>query len=373
MAAKDMSAQQQSPANAAGRGEGEQGTGAAGPAGASSSAATTMQEFLAFRCNFVSRDGAPCTQVLSEAWVTQCSHVFCAHHAREWFGTNDDCPICRDGRVKMVRSDFSRSGSARRRNMSLVGLTPLDIMQASETALNFWVNQKVFEHRKLGSHHGKMVEHHKKMEEVIKQRLKEVETSCNKLEDEQRDLQKKIEVTEQTIGEADVELRSLRRQVADAEEQQKSLAKRLSGDPRRECFAWAATLSPGVEGRSGGNGGGSSRQNRSMDLLGQSGRFSSSVGRGGFSETPGSISRTSRSADARIQEREATPSTRLRADSIAGSRIGGNASAASARAEIQGFDQRVASVSSSSSRLRRLPTFTPGVLGTGRLTKRRIT
>eukprot|EP00929_Paragymnodinium_shiwhaense_P071247 TRINITY_DN36233_c0_g1_i1.p1 TRINITY_DN36233_c0_g1~~TRINITY_DN36233_c0_g1_i1.p1 ORF type:complete len:400 (-),score=74.72 TRINITY_DN36233_c0_g1_i1:341-1540(-) len=219
---------------------------AQGSSGARTDAAkVTLQDFCAFRCNYAGKDGEQCTQeLLEDTWVTQCSHVFCPKHARQWFEGHDDCPVCRQGAVKLVRMNFGPSNGRNSKRMSLVGMTPMEIMAASETALNFWVDQKALEFQKRAKRKVAMTERQKKMEEVIRDRLKIAEDMCNRLEEDQKDLQRKIDETDKDNSRAQEEVRVLKRELAEAEDQYSDFAKRISGDQRREFFRRPLVASP---------------------------------------------------------------------------------------------------------------------------------
>ena len=54
--------------------------------------------------------GEPPFRRTFDSWstVAQCPHMFCYHHAKEWFAAHDDCPICCNGPVKIVKMNFAR-------------------------------------------------------------------------------------------------------------------------------------------------------------------------------------------------------------------------------------------------------------------------
>lgn len=203
------------------------------------SAVAPMNEFLRFGCNFVvGRSGELCAQALSgEAWVTQCSHLLCPKHAQEWFEGHDDCPVCRAGATRLVKMDFRASGrSGKRERMALVGMTPPEIISATETALNFWVDQKAYEHQTKKKRRGALTARQTQIKEAVEVRLKEADTACSGLEAEQKTLQAKLEATDQENAKANEELRALKREVVEAQEQYNSLASRLADGQRHDFF-----------------------------------------------------------------------------------------------------------------------------------------
>ncbi|CAE8700545.1 unnamed protein product, partial [Polarella glacialis] len=59
-------------------------------------------EVLALHCNFVQQNGRPCACRTDVGWLTCCAHLFCSNHAKEWFGSNMDCPLCKTGEAVNV-------------------------------------------------------------------------------------------------------------------------------------------------------------------------------------------------------------------------------------------------------------------------------
>lgn len=312
------------------------------------------EEFLCFHCNFIGQSGEACKQAIEDGWVTQCSHVFCFQHAKEWFADHDDCPICRgDQRVKMVRMNFSRAQAQRRSRMSLVGLTPQDIIRASENALNFWVDQKVFEFHNIQRRNVSLVEHHKKVEDSVRQRLKVAEDSCNGLEAETRDLQKKIEETDAGNAKAEQEVQRLKRQIAEAEEQYYSLVQRRHASHRMEFFQ-RPLMSEAAPGSA-------RRAPQSMGLRGEAprderDRTTSAFGGGAFASH-----QNVRSHQPRSDGVVAGGYGDARGDTYVAAGYGG--------AEARGYNVGRGGVAAGA---RRLPTFTPGMIGAGRVNKRRL-
>lgn len=219
-----------------------------------------IEDFLAFRCNYCGQDGKACSVILNEAFVTGCSHLFCAQHAKEWFGANDDCPICRNGSARLLHVDLSQAASKKRRFMSLVGMTPPEIMQASETALNFWLDQKVFEFQMGAKRQGVLADRYQKTEELVKARLVEAEHACNGLQEERRLLEQRIEEAERDNSKATEQLRELERELSAAEEEHHSLHSRVSHGDDKAFFRRPLPVTSPVP--ASGNGGSARRSDQ---------------------------------------------------------------------------------------------------------------
>lgn len=102
-------------------------------------------ELLALHCNFVLLNGRPCACRIDVGWLTNCSHLFCAEHAKEWFASNVDCPVCHgSGAVRVLKVDFNRP--SKERNLAMMGFLPSQVFQAASEAFGFWAQQKMLEH-----------------------------------------------------------------------------------------------------------------------------------------------------------------------------------------------------------------------------------
>lgn len=272
-------------------------------------------ELLVFHCNFATK-GELCRHPLKEGWVTACSHLFCYEHAKEWFQSHNDCPVCRCGKINLIRMDLSQASVKRRGRMSLIGMTPPEIIQASETALNFWVDQKVFEFHMKGKRQNQLINQQKSIEEHIKTKLREAEATCNALEAEQQQLQQQIDEKEKENRKVSEELQRLRWDLAAAEDRHNSLQKQVAGEQRQEVFRRPLIEVGSVSCASAG------MVPASRGKLGEA----KGVSHCNTFEEPRAASRTGSFTDF----------------------MGASAS-------------------------RKLPTFTPGFLGSGRVTKRKIT
>lgn len=279
-------------------------------------------ELLCFHCNFATKDGEPCSRPIKEGWITACSHLLCYEHAKAWFQDHEDCPLCRAGKVKLVRMDLSEASARRRGRMQLIGMSPPEIMEASETALSFWVDQKVFEFQRSSRRQGQLLSHQKSVEELIKAKLREAEETCNALEAEQRALQQRIDERERENCRAGEELKRLRWDFTAAEERHANLQKQVAGERRQELFRRPLAEAPTPP------------------------RSTARAGAAGQAPLRGLGAGSTEPRPARLPERA----------------TGTPAPQANAFGEFLGAHPS-----------RKLPTFTPGFLGTGRITKRRIT
>lgn len=96
---------------------------------------------VAFHCNFMVQTGRPCGCQVREGWVTSCAHIFCEKHAKEWFNSNMDCPVCCNGKhPRVMKMSFERSPKTD--SQRVLGLFPNEILQAAGDALEFWAHQK---------------------------------------------------------------------------------------------------------------------------------------------------------------------------------------------------------------------------------------
>jgi len=119
--------------------------------------------------------------------------------------------------------------------MALFGMTPPEIMQATQTAWSFWVDQKVYEFQSAGQRQKQLTDRQKTVEEHIKSKLREVEATCNAMKAE-RQLNKKIDEAEQEKRKVSEELERLRCEVAAAEDRHSRLQRQVLGEQRHELF-----------------------------------------------------------------------------------------------------------------------------------------
>eukprot|EP00747_Dinoflagellata_sp_TGD_P207168 gnl/TRDRNA2_/TRDRNA2_80768_c0_seq1.p1 gnl/TRDRNA2_/TRDRNA2_80768_c0~~gnl/TRDRNA2_/TRDRNA2_80768_c0_seq1.p1 ORF type:complete len:343 (+),score=62.89 gnl/TRDRNA2_/TRDRNA2_80768_c0_seq1:79-1107(+) len=192
----------------------------------------TLDNFLGFHCNF-EQNGEICgKRIEEEGWITGCSHLFCYEHANAWFQNHDDCPLCRNGQVKLVRTDLSRAGAKKRGRVALVGMAPPEIIEAADTALNFWLDQKAHEFFKKGARQRSLLDHQRKIEGLVKERLGDAEAACSKLEAEQQMLHKKVSEVDREATKAEEEGKGLKKQLTATNEKYRSLQQRLAATQR---------------------------------------------------------------------------------------------------------------------------------------------
>jgi len=109
-------------------------------------------------------------------------------------------------------------------------------MKATEQALSFWVHQKIYEFQAIWQRQRQLTNQQKTVEEHIKSKLKEAEAKCNTMEAEQQQLNKKIDVVEKEKSKVSEELECLRCEVAAAEDRHSRLQKQVSGEQRQDLF-----------------------------------------------------------------------------------------------------------------------------------------
>lgn len=202
-----------------------------------SAAEGAAHEFLLFHCNHVSEDGCRCQQPLDEGWVTACSHVFCGGHAKAWFRTHDDCPCCRNGPVKLVRLDVSRAGVRRRGRTALLGLTPPEIVRSTEVALNFWLDQKLFELTSECRQQATQKDRHRLLEEVVRTRLGEAERAARSLEAEHQNLKRRLSESGSEMRHLEAELALIHADLKDATTADGADAGQQQTRPSFPCFS----------------------------------------------------------------------------------------------------------------------------------------
>lgn len=92
---------------------------------------------MAFKCNL-----QECEERLAQSLgYCDCGHVFCVQHAKDWFRSHKDCPVCGE-RVRVRWADF-----ATERERALVGCSPEAMLKALEEGMRFWTQQKELERR----------------------------------------------------------------------------------------------------------------------------------------------------------------------------------------------------------------------------------
>lgn len=234
--------------------------------------AEPMHNFLVFHCNYKGEDGSMCHRQVDQGWVTACCHIFCQEHSEEWFKSRDDCPLCKDGHVKLVKVDVSRTNSLRRSRTALIVLAPPDLMQVVETAFNFWVDQKLFEHTHRESNVKDLFSRLQRTEAKIQRKLAEMgENSARALADQSM-IEHKIEDVMKAIKNGERQIIESKRALEAEEDRYANLTRQIQSTPRRDTF---------VDSGDGARSGGASRQEDLQPHSGMGLRVgSSSVRRG---------------------------------------------------------------------------------------------
>lgn len=92
---------------------------------------------MSFKCNL-----QECEERLAGSLgYCDCGHVFCVQHAKSWFSSHKDCPVCGE-KVRVRWADF-----ATERERALVGCSPEAMLRALEEGMRFWTQQKELERR----------------------------------------------------------------------------------------------------------------------------------------------------------------------------------------------------------------------------------
>eukprot|EP00747_Dinoflagellata_sp_TGD_P168327 gnl/TRDRNA2_/TRDRNA2_194477_c0_seq1.p1 gnl/TRDRNA2_/TRDRNA2_194477_c0~~gnl/TRDRNA2_/TRDRNA2_194477_c0_seq1.p1 ORF type:complete len:290 (+),score=56.52 gnl/TRDRNA2_/TRDRNA2_194477_c0_seq1:71-940(+) len=190
------------------------------------------QDFLALKCNYrIDVDGKPgiCGKAIDgEAWVTNCSHIFCPDHARQWFRADDRCPICLDkeGKVRLAKMNASKASVATCAT-SLIGFSPPDVQAAFSASLRFWMEQKLEDFRRDQSYEQELASFQSKLVSQGRARLKEADTLQKSLSAGVDELRKQLRAAEEKRAsciEDNVKLRSKLKTVTDLYKQANACA-----------------------------------------------------------------------------------------------------------------------------------------------------
>eukprot|EP00427_Karlodinium_veneficum_P021169 CAMPEP_0169113202 /NCGR_PEP_ID=MMETSP1015-20121227/28070_1 /TAXON_ID=342587 /ORGANISM="Karlodinium micrum, Strain CCMP2283" /LENGTH=293 /DNA_ID=CAMNT_0009175345 /DNA_START=71 /DNA_END=952 /DNA_ORIENTATION=+ len=196
-------------------------------------ASSLKQDFQGFRCNFRKPGEKCCTRLANEGWVTACSHIFCQEHAKEWFTTNDDCPICRQGHVKMMKLDMPITDVKKRRKSDVMGMNPNEITEACTTALNFWTDQKIHDIQMAHLQNAESKEQRRKTHQKWLERLKSFELECNSMEKQKSDIKNKLKTLHSANAALTNRLTSLRSERVIIEEACRKLQRSCSAKPKQ--------------------------------------------------------------------------------------------------------------------------------------------
>lgn len=191
-----------------------------------------LAEFRALRCNFLGQDNQPCTRSNEEdCWITSCGHMFCFEHAKVAFSCGDTCPVCKFVGARIVQSNLTRESRLKRKRGLLVGLSPSEIMDFVDGAIDFWVRQKALEAAQRLKRCSRLEQREKSIADSIEAQLEMTRKECQELESEQIELQQKINTADVEVSKLSSHLQRLRRDVQEAEEQYNGLRSQVFGLP----------------------------------------------------------------------------------------------------------------------------------------------
>jgi len=189
-------------------------------------------------CNFCQPDGSACDKSLDQtAVICACAHVFCQEHAEEWFPNNSDCPLCRDGPVKLVKTDCSKAAMRKKLRTALLGMAPMELMEAFFHSLGFWVDQKAIDTETMQQNIAALKERNNDYDVKLTKQLKDMDMSCQQLEEEQQEMEKELEEVLKAGRRLDEQLQRCRRECSEMEDKYSSLQRQLAIDDRRDVFS----------------------------------------------------------------------------------------------------------------------------------------
>lgn len=189
---------------------------------------------MALRCNFTDKDGVWCGTILERAVVTGCSHLFCENHAQEWFARRRDCPSCQAGDVDFQLVDLASAERRQKCRKALLGLSPMEIFDAVDTAIHFWTHHKGVEAQGRIKRQISMKQRLVQVGEAVEARLVAGSNECQALQAQQRSLQKAIEAKEQERTALVAEEQRCVRDLSAAEEQLQNLQRKAFGQAQQE-------------------------------------------------------------------------------------------------------------------------------------------
>mmetsp|Transcript_9777 Transcript_9777/g.25656 ORF Transcript_9777/g.25656 Transcript_9777/m.25656 type:complete len:322 (+) Transcript_9777:68-1033(+) len=151
--------------------------------------------FLAFHCNFMSASGEPCRQrITQEGWLTGCVHLLCVEHAREWFSSNVDCPVCKDGRaVRVLKLDFC--SIRKEAKLRVIGFSPRQVLEAAMEAIEFWASQKALEVGWQTDVDAKLALRHRRLHDVYNDKSAEAVAATRALQGRCADARTRLQET----------------------------------------------------------------------------------------------------------------------------------------------------------------------------------
>lgn len=204
-----------------------------------------------FCCNF-----KRCKVILkNKAWVTYCYHIFCSEHFSSC--KPDRCPLC----VSEFKSDgdlveVNLNPSNEERSMSLLGLSPSNILRVSTRALSFWMFQMFQDKLYLTS----LVKHfrcrlaqsetfHKNEEEKLNNLIQQERLKFNALQRDMNDSIKNTQNLEKKIDAKNRQLFSFRKQIEALKRQENGTSRSNRIDHKyepRQTNIYRTKVSPNI-------------------------------------------------------------------------------------------------------------------------------
>eukprot|EP00927_Polykrikos_kofoidii_P022510 TRINITY_DN20983_c0_g1_i1.p1 TRINITY_DN20983_c0_g1~~TRINITY_DN20983_c0_g1_i1.p1 ORF type:complete len:268 (-),score=29.96 TRINITY_DN20983_c0_g1_i1:345-1148(-) len=225
------------------------------------------REYMPLRCNYPTRCDSPgregsqgrggagawCNKPLSgEAWATSCSHIFCARHAREWFKTENRCPVCldREGVVRVAKVHAHGESLSKVQSL-LVGLAPMEIQLAYKSALHFWVQHKYASFLQEHEDEVALVNVQKRLVGSGRKRLTEVDSvrkslvaGRDELKHQLGEAERELATRRQDIASQRAQLSKLRLAYREAQSRAAGLTPRNSREPDESDFEFRRTMTP---------------------------------------------------------------------------------------------------------------------------------
>mmetsp|Transcript_63596 Transcript_63596/g.200980 ORF Transcript_63596/g.200980 Transcript_63596/m.200980 type:complete len:287 (-) Transcript_63596:80-940(-) len=212
-----------------------------------------QEEVLALHCNFAQQEGRPCARRIQVGWLTSCSHLLCPEHAKEWFASNVECPVCRSGAVRMLKVDFRRP--RRERNLAMMGFLPSQVFQAASEAFEFWAQQKMLEHDWQMEAGARLQAREDRLRSAYQERATEVERVMTMLSQKKQELTERLHdaaahgnALQTEAAEARKKIERVKRRCAVLEAQGLQLPAKAPDDGWREATAWRAGAGGGAAG-----------------------------------------------------------------------------------------------------------------------------
>jgi len=148
-------------------------------------------ELLALHCNYPQKSDRPCACRVEVGWLTSCAHLFCTEHAKQWFASNVDCPVCRaGGPVRMLKVNCKRP--RKERNLAMLGFLPSQVFQAASEAFEFWAQQKMLEHDWQAEASVKLEARESRLRGTYQERAMEVERVISQLSEQKYALEQRL-------------------------------------------------------------------------------------------------------------------------------------------------------------------------------------